>query len=78
MRVSDPIVVNLELVHTVDIGDLEFGLVESTGLSVKGDPHKGVNPDKLELDVGGIIWLPVVVDQLLNFDGVDLEKETII
>lgn len=62
MRVSDPIVINLELVDSVDIRNLELGLIESTGLPVESYPHEGIDPDKLELDICGIVRLPVVVD----------------
>lgn len=60
------VIVDLELVHPIDVWYLECCLVLSRGLAQHSRTHKWVDAHKLQLDVVNIMWHPLVALLLLQ------------
>lgn len=76
--VSDSVVINLELVNSPDIRDLEYGLIDTIGLLLQSGADERINAYKLQLDIIGVEWLPFAILQLFNFNPVYLYDETVL
>lgn len=70
MRHADPVVVDLELVNAVHVGNLELRLILPAADGLQSDPDERVDAHKLQLHVVRHERLPLAVDELLNLDGV--------
>lgn len=70
--VSNPVIVDLELVHSPDVGHLEYGLIDSIGLLLKCGTDEWVDANEFQLDVIGFERLPFAILQLVNLDFIHL------
>lgn len=70
--IANPVIINLELIDTVNVWNFELGFVLSGRLSFYSRADEGVDPHKLELDVICVERLPLAIFENVNFDGVHL------
>lgn len=74
MRVSDTIVIDFELVNSVDVGYFKSGFVLAGGFAFQRRANERVDAHKFQLNVFGSEWFPFPVLQRHDFYGVNLPK----
>lgn len=70
--VTNPCVINFELVNTINIRDSELSAEESVIATLKKRSHKRIDTNKFELNILGVERSPLSLFKLFNFDGIDL------
>lgn len=71
-RVADSGVINLELVDSVDVGNLKFSAEETVRVPLQESADKRIDANKFQLDVFGVERYPFILDKFLNLDSVYL------
>jgi hypothetical protein len=68
---TDSLVVDLELVHAINVWYLEFHLILATADLLERESDEWIDSHELDLHVVGNERLPLAIVVLLNLDGVD-------
>lgn len=71
-RVTNPRVINLQLIDTVHVRNLEFRPKDTISATLQGGTNKRVNPDELQLNVFSVKGNPLILFQFLNFNFIYL------
>ena len=68
VRVSNAIVVDAELVHSVHVGNAELGHILGAR-AFQGGAYEWVDADELQLNIILVEGLPLSIAQLFDFNG---------
>lgn len=71
MREADASIINLELIDSVDVGNLESCLVAAVRYMFHGGSDERIDSDEFQLQIGSDEWNPFVSRELFNVDGVN-------